>query len=144
MSLSKIPKPGALARAGTEPKPEQEPEQESEVECDDCYRVFSKRAWYEEKKLICYLVEKWADKKPKNPLEPTPSEKADVVLEENHCSKCSSFVCSDCGERKANCEEGSKPLYEGVCIDCSRCPHCGCAMWDYECGVCLQAGRAGR
>ena len=158
MSLSKNPKSDAEPKPEQEPepKPEQEPEQEldskeeeeqepdsdskkkSEVDCDNCYRVFSPK----EKDKICALVEDWANDE--DPLDYTVEQKIHMLLEKNHCFECSSFECSDCGERKANCEEGSKPLYEGVCIDCSRCPHCGCAMCDYECGVCLRAGRAGR
>lgn len=146
MSLSENRDQGALAQAGTEPEPEpeREPEPEPELEvlktCPECYGEFSDEDWEKEQTEIKRLVLDWADNKYPY-LYDTPEEKVKMLLAKGNCSNCSSFVCSECDERKAKCEEGSKPLYEDVCIDCTRCPHCDCAMWDYECDVCLRAGR---
>ena len=50
-----------------------------------------------------------------------------------HCDACRrAFTCSVCHE-VCHVEEKAYGLYEGVCIDCTRCELCGTPMWDYVC-----------
>ena len=50
-----------------------------------------------------------------------------------HCDACRrGFKCVICN-KLCHLEEMAYGLYEGACIDCTRCDDCGTPMWDYVC-----------
>lgn len=54
-----------------------------------------------------------------------------------HCAACRrAFICTNCHE-VCHLEEKACGLYEGQCIDCTRCEDCRTPMWDYECSCYL-------
>ncbi len=50
-----------------------------------------------------------------------------------HCNACRhAFTCVVC-YKACHIEDAVHGLYEGSCIDCTRCEDCGVPMWDYVC-----------
>ena len=87
-------------------------------ECEECLRPYSAE---KRDSRIDFLIRDW------------DSSREDMEPHRGKCISCSSFCCSICGDTKVICEEGSKPLYAGVCIDCTRCKFCDSPMWWSEC-----------
>ena len=52
-----------------------------------------------------------------------------------YCKGCT-LVCIECKETVYG-DQRATGIYEGCCIDCTRCEECNIPMWDYACGTCL-------
>jgi hypothetical protein len=75
---------------------------------------------------------------------------SDVEEQECYSSNCTNLVsfesiynndlyCEDCHFTCCNCKQVCTPdnaasgLFEGSCINCTRCDDCNVPMWDYVC-----------
>jgi len=56
----------------------------------------------------------------------------DTLLDIHNSREDKTFTCKLCYKEYAN-SENAGGLYEGICIDCTRCEDCGNPMWDHVC-----------